>query len=80
MPDFTPEGVDFPKAVRMPQVVPLMFQDIEGLIFYVPPGTLGPHDVIDILLGEIDVRYPGEPSRGIACIIGQPVLKEVAPQ
>jgi hypothetical protein len=70
----------FSQVIVMFQVVPLVFECIEGLILNASPGTTGTHNRIAVLPGDWNIRHPGKPLFDIACIIRLPVFQEVEPQ
>jgi hypothetical protein len=65
------------EAVVVLEVVALVFQGVEGLIFDLPPGAARPHDATNIGLGDGNVGDPGEPDLFIASHL--PVFEEVDP-
>jgi len=65
------------EAVVVLEVVALVFQGVEGLIFDFPSGATGPHDAIGIGLGDGNVGDPGESDHVIARHL--PVFEEVDP-
>jgi len=48
----------FAEAVVMLEMVPLVFQGVEGFILDFPASAAGSHDPVDTLLGQRDVGDP----------------------
>ena len=49
------------QAIIVAQIVALVLQRVEHLVFNPPPGSAAPHDLNDVGRGERDVGHPREP-------------------
>ena len=73
----------FAQAIVMPEVIPLIFQGIEGLVLNPSAGTTTTHDFHDVVRGDLKIGDPAEPIADnslFAFGFHFPLLKEVDEQ
>jgi len=68
----------FAQAVVVVQVVALVLEGVEGLVFNPPPGPSGPHDLVDVGGSDFQVGDPTERD-DLALTVKLPVLQQVYP-
>ena len=61
----------------MLEIVPLVFEGVEGFIFDFPPSPATAHDLIDVFRGDDEVGDPGEVFFPLAAEL--PVLQQINP-
>jgi hypothetical protein len=65
----------FPKTVVVLQMVPLVFESVEGFVFNLPPRSAASHDLISVFPGDDEISDPTEISGVVSFEF--PVLKDV---
>ena len=73
----------FAQAVIVAEIVALILERVEGFVLYPPAGSAAAHELIDILLGDFDVRHPTKALQDFWLfalpVLNLPVLKKVDP-